>query len=223
MGEHFTVYAVDRRGHGDSGDAEHYDIEREFEDVAAVVEAVGTEVNLLGHSFGATCVLGASLLTTNIRRLVVYEADSPEGMDAQAVPAGLVDRFRSLLDAGDRVGAINTFFREAFQMTPEEIQVIEMWPTFPAMVAAAHTFPREIRALEAYQFKIERFRQMNVPTLLLLGGDSPGYAKAAMEAWHAILPRSRLVTLPGQEHMAHYTAPDLFVREIAAFVADYPG
>lgn len=68
LGEHFTVYAVDRRGHGDSGDAEHYAIEREFEDVAAVVDAIGTEVNLLGHSFGGSCVLGASLLTSNIRR-----------------------------------------------------------------------------------------------------------------------------------------------------------
>lgn len=223
LAEHFTVYAVDRRGHGDSGDAAPYAIEREFEDVAAVVDALGAEVNLLGHSFGGTCVLGASLLTDNIRRLVVYEADSPVGMDAQALPAGLVDRFQSLLDAGDRVGAVTTFFREAFQMTPEEIAVAQTWPTFPAMLAAAHTFPREVRASEAYQFDIQRFRQMNVPTLLLLGGDSPGFAKAAMEAWHAILPRSRLVILPGQEHMAHYTAPDLFVREIAAFAADYPG
>lgn len=220
LGEHFTVYAVDRRGHGDSVDAEHYAIEREFEDVAAVVDAVGSEVNLLGHSFGGHCVLGASLLTSNIRRLVVYETDAPEGMYSEAMSAGLIDRFQTLVDAGDRVGAVTTFLREAFQMTPEEIEGAKRWPTFPAMVAAAHTFPREIRAVEAYQFETVRFKQMNVPTLLLLGEDSPHFAKAAMEKWHAILSDSRIVVLPGQGHMAHYTAPDLFIREVAAFVKD---
>lgn len=220
LGEHFTVYAVDRRGRGDSGDADSYAIEREFEDVAAVVDAIGTEVNVLGHSFGGHCVLGAALLTANIRRLVVYETDAPEGMDTQAMPADLVDRFQSLVEAGDRVGAVTTFFREAFQMLPEEIEEAKTWPTFPAMVSAAHTFPREVRALEAYQFETQQFRQMNVPTLLLLGGDSPDFAKRSMESWHSFLPHSRIVVLPGQEHMAHYTAPDLFVREVVSFVKD---
>jgi pimeloyl-ACP methyl ester carboxylesterase len=218
LAEHFTVYAVDRRGHGDSDDADKYAIEREFEDVAAVVDAIGTEVNLLGHSFGGYCVLGASLLTSNIRRLVVYETDSPEGMDTQALSAGVIERFESLVDAGDRAGAVTTFFREAFQMTPEEIEKAKTWPTFPAMVAAAHTFPRETRALEASQFQVEQFDQMEVPTLLLLGGDSPDFAKVAMERWHNVLPNSQLVVMPGQQHMAHYTAPNLFVREVVSFV-----
>jgi pimeloyl-ACP methyl ester carboxylesterase len=222
LGEHFTVYAVDRRGHDESGDAEGYAIEREFEDVAAVVDAIGTEVNLLGHSFGGQCVLGASLLTANIRRLIVYETVSPKGMDSQTLPADLIDRFQSLVNAGDRAGAVTTFFREGFHMTPEEIEVLKTGPTFPEMVAAAHTFPREIRALQAYQFKPERFRQMNIPTLLLLGGNSPDFAKAALESWHSILPDSRIVVMPGQDHFAQYTAPDLFVHEVAAFVKDYP-
>lgn len=220
LAEHFTVYAVDRRGRGDSQDSEDYALECEFEDVAAVVDAIGLEVNVLGHSFGGQCVLGASLLTSNIRRLVVYETDAPEGMYEAAMPAGLVDRFESLVDAGDRVGAVTTFLREAFQMTTEEIETAKTWPTFPAMVAAAHTFPREIRALERYKFETQRFESMNVPTLLLLGGDSPDFAKASMEEWHSILPNSRIVEMSGQQHMAHYTAPDLFVREVVAFVKD---
>ena len=220
LAEHFTVYAVDRRGHGDSGDADCYQIEREFEDVAAVVDAIGTEVNLLGHSFGGQCVLGAALLTSNIRRLIVYETDSPEGMDPQVLPAGLLERFEALVDAGDRAGAVTTFFREAFQMTPEEIEVAKTWPTFPAMVAAAHTFPREVRASQSHHFAKQRISQMRVPALLLVGGDSPDVVKAGMESWHAILPGSRITVLPGQEHLAHYTAPDLFVQEVVSFVKD---
>src|SRR5215470_6685249 len=70
---HFTVYAVDRRGRGGSGDASSYSVEREFEDVAAVVDGIGEPAFLLGHSYGAVCSLEAALRTKNVRRLVLYE------------------------------------------------------------------------------------------------------------------------------------------------------
>jgi pimeloyl-ACP methyl ester carboxylesterase len=59
---------------------------------------------------------------------------------------------------------------------------------------------------------------MNVPTLLLLGGDSPDFAKAAMESWHSLLPDSRIVIMSGQDHFAQYTAPDLFARKVQTFL-----
>ena len=66
--EHFTVYAVDRRGRGGSGDSDDYTVEREFEDVAAVVDSIGESVNLLGHSYGGLLALEATLLTGNVRQ-----------------------------------------------------------------------------------------------------------------------------------------------------------
>jgi pimeloyl-ACP methyl ester carboxylesterase len=74
--EHFSVYAIDRRGRGGSGDSQNYSIEREFEDVAAVVDSIGELVNLLGHSMGAVCSLEAALLTSNVRTLVLEGGDS---------------------------------------------------------------------------------------------------------------------------------------------------
>jgi pimeloyl-ACP methyl ester carboxylesterase len=59
---------------------------------------------------------------------------------------------------------------------------------------------------------------MNVPTLLLLGGNSPDFAKAALESWHSILPESRIVVMPGQDHFAQYAAPDLFAGEVQTFL-----
>ncbi|MGH9199572.1 MAG: alpha/beta fold hydrolase, partial [Acidimicrobiia bacterium] len=70
--QHFTVYAMDRRGRGESGDAEPYALEREFEDVAAVVNAARPQVNLLGHSYGALCAMEAALRTTRLQKLVLY-------------------------------------------------------------------------------------------------------------------------------------------------------
>lgn len=220
LGKHFTVYAIDRRGRGDSGDAERYAIEREFEDIAAVVDSFPTEVNVLGHSFGGLCVLGAALLTRNIRRLVVYEPPPPPDRGAWEMPAGSIDRLQALVDADDRVGVVTTFLREALSLPPEEVEKAKAWPTFPAMVAAAHTLPRELRAEESYQLDLEQLRHVQVPTLLLLGGDSPDFVKASIKGWHAVLPNSEIVVLPGQQHLAHYTAPDLFVGTLQTFLID---
>jgi pimeloyl-ACP methyl ester carboxylesterase len=73
LAERFTVYAVERRGRGESGDAEAYAIEREFEDVAAVVDSLDEPATLFGHSYGATVSLGAALLMQNLRTLILYE------------------------------------------------------------------------------------------------------------------------------------------------------
>jgi pimeloyl-ACP methyl ester carboxylesterase len=79
--QHFTVYAMDRRGRGSSSDSPDYDFKREAEDVAAVVEAaceqVGEPVNLLGHSYGALCSLEAALLSDKVKRLILYEPPFP--------------------------------------------------------------------------------------------------------------------------------------------------
>jgi pimeloyl-ACP methyl ester carboxylesterase len=215
----FTVYAVDRRGRGESGEAASYAIEREFEDVAAVVDSIGNEVNLLGHSFGAICSLEAALRTTRLRKLVLYEPPLPIP-GVPIYPEGVIDRLQTLLDSGDRRGVLITFMGEVVRMPVHELELFQSSPAFSARIAAAHTLPRELRAHESYQFKPERLKDLNVPTLLLLGGDSPPFFKAAIEALHAVLPNSRIVVLPGQQHIAIDTAPDLFTREVMAFLAE---
>jgi len=215
--KHFTVFAVDRRGRGESGDGQGYAIEREFEDVAAVVDSIGGEVNLLGHSYGGICSLEAALLTPNLRRLVLYEPPLPLP-GVPIYPEGTIERLQALLDAGDRPGVILTFMREVVRMPAHELELFQASPAFPARVAAAHTLPRELRAHEAYRFEPERFKNLNVPTLLLLGGDSPPFFKAAIDALHAALPNNHVVVLPGQQHIAIDTAPDLFAQEVLEFL-----
>lgn len=76
-----------------------------------------------------------------------------------------------------------------------------------------------MRALEGYRFDAERFKRLRIPTLLLLGGDSPDLEKAATEALDKALPNSRTAVLPGQQHVAMYTAPGLFAREVLSFLS----
>jgi pimeloyl-ACP methyl ester carboxylesterase len=220
---YFTVYAVDRRGRGESGEAQRYAIEREFEDIAAVVDSAAVSisggVNLLGHSFGAICALEAALLTPHLRKLVLYEPPLPVP-GVPIYPEGVIDQLQALLDAGDRASVVTTFMREIVRMPAHELDLFQSSPAFPARVAAAHTLPRELRAHEGYQFQPERFKQLSIPTLLLLGGDSPTFFKAAIEALSAVLPNSRTVVMPGQQHIAIDTAPELFVNEVLTFLLE---
>jgi pimeloyl-ACP methyl ester carboxylesterase len=215
--QRFTVYAIDRRGRGGSSDSDDYAIEREFEDVAAVVDSVGEPANLLGHSYGALCALEAALLTRNIRKLVLYDPGI-EAAGEEIYPHEVIERLEALLRAGDRDGVVATTMREVAGLPPETVEHLRTLPVWQTRVAAAHTIPRELRAVKAYRFDPERFRDLGVPTLLLSGSDSPAALRKAAEVANEALPDSRIVVMPGQGHAAMDTGTDLFTTEVLRFL-----
>jgi len=212
----FTIYAVDRRGRGESGDTLPYAIERECEDIAAVIDSAPAPANILGHSHGALCSLEAALLTKNVARIILYEPPLAAGTGTS--PPGAVGRIQQLVDAGDREEAVATFFREIVRMPAGEIDKLRALPVWKTRIATAHTIPREMNADDQYRFVPERFRRLEVPTLLLLGGDSPAFMKSATERVHGALPGSHVVVMPGQQHAAMNTAPELFIAEVLRFL-----
>ncbi len=219
LARHFAVYAMDRRGRGASGDAEAYALERELEDVAGVVDAIGGPVDLLGHSFGGICALGAARRSPNVRRLVLYEPP-PTGMPG-TIPPAVADRLEALLASGDRDGVVTTFMREVVRVPPGELETLRSVPAWQGRVAAAHTILREVRAVERHPaLDPADYRAFRVPTLILLGGDSPAGDQTQARALNAALPNSRVAVMPGQRHVAMNTAPDLFVSEVVAFLTE---
>ncbi|HTP29122.1 MAG TPA: alpha/beta hydrolase [Anaeromyxobacteraceae bacterium] len=213
---HFTVYAVDRRGRGRSGDAKTYAVETEFEDLAQVIDQIGGEVFLLGHSYGAVCALEAALRTTRIAKLVLYEPLEPVG--ARFYPPELIAELERLLVQGDREAIVETFFREVVRMPENELTTLKSLPNWPARVAAAHTIPREMQLDRTYHFEPPRFATIRVPTLLLLGGNSPAFVKKATEAVHEALENSELGVMQGQQHTAMNTAPAMFNEQVIGFL-----
>jgi pimeloyl-ACP methyl ester carboxylesterase len=213
---HHTVHAVDRRGRGASGDAEDYALEREFEDVAAVVDSIGEPVILLGHSHGGLCALEAALLSRDIRALVLYEP----APDAESCSPGVIERLETLLQTGDRDEVVATMARDVAGAPPEMVAFLRNQPVWRARVAAAHTIPRELHAARAYRFDPERFRDLTVPTLLLTGSESAPAFRRFGDAVDAALPDSRMVVMPGQGHVAIDTGTDLFTTEVLRFTAD---
>ncbi len=213
--EHFTAYAVDRRGRGDSGDAEAYTISREYEDVAAMVDSIGKPVNVLAHSCGANLAVEAALLTNNLRRLLLYEPSL--GHSTDELP-GIIDRLEGLIERGEREAALEVVLNEIAGMSPAGIEQVRSSPVWPLRMAAVHTVPRELKADRDYTFRPGRFRDMRSPTLLLLGSESPSYARKGTEAIVAALPDARIIRMPGQGHVAMVTAPELFTNEVIRFL-----
>jgi pimeloyl-ACP methyl ester carboxylesterase len=209
---------MDRRGRGGSGDSPDYALAREAEDVAAVVEAIGEPVFILGHSYGAVCSLEASLLTDKSRRLILYEPPIPTGLPQY--PPGIPDRLQMLIDSGQFEAALEVFFTEVVRMSVHELEAFRQLPVWQVRVQLARTIPREVAIDRMYSFDPQKFAHLQTPILLLLGGDSPPLFQQAIATIHPALPNSQVVILPGQQHIAMDTNPDLFVREVAHFLLD---
>ena len=218
--QRFAVCAIDRRGRGTSGDAEPYAVEREFEDVAGVSNNLGQPTIVLGHSYGGLCALEAALLASNLRKLVLYDP-SIEVAGEQIYPYEVIERLEGLLDAGDRDGVVTTTMREVAGLPTPVVDRMRSQPAWKARLAAAHTIPRELRAVKEYRFDPGRVRDLVVPVLLLSGEASPPALVKAAEVLHDALPNSRLVVLPGQGHAAMDTGTDLFADEVLRFADDH--
>ena len=220
-----TVHAMDRRGRGASGDAPGYDLTREFEDVAAVVDAVaeasGSTVGLYGHSFGGLCAFGGAMLTANVGRLVLYEGWPPVDPGRHRLPPGVGDRLDALLAEGNHEAVVEAMFREVVGMPEAELAAVRAQPSWPARVAAAPTLVRELRAIPETPFDPRQAARIGVPTLLLTGSDSRDPSAADAAAVAAALPDARIVVLEGQQHVGDILAPEVVGGHLAAFLRDH--
>lgn len=223
---HATVHVLDRRGRGESGDAPEYALEREFEDVTAVVDAIAeassSKVDVYGHSYGGECAFGAALLTPNVRSLVLYEGWPPVMPEKLKFPTGVEERLDALVASGDREAALELFWREVVKATEEDIQAIRAQPAWPSRLATVHTITREVRAFYDDTFEPRQAARITVPVLLLVGSDTPEELRDDPETVAAALPDARIAVLEGQQHIADVLAPELFAEPVLEFLRQRP-
>ena len=218
------VFAMDRRGRGASGDAtgDEYSIEREYEDVAAVAEALALRtgrpaVDAAGHSYGGRAALGASLDPEAIRRVVVYEgAPVPPGVSYRS--QDLVDGVRAALERGDRDAALSTFLQGIVGLSDAAMEAYRREPVWPARVAAAPTILREIEAEAGPAASIETLGRSTVPVLLVLGSISRSPFRIGTDALAERLAYAQVEVIKGAAHAAHHTHADNFVRLVERFL-----
>lgn len=207
---HFKVYVMDRRGRCQSGDHSEYFIEKEFADVAAILNSFDDPVYVLGHSFGGLCTLGASLLVSNVRELILYEpaiAFDPKGL--------AICYIMEFLLKFNRPGAVlELFMKQIARMSDEEIEFAKNQPEWQERLAAAQTIPREVRALIRYNYSAESFSSIRIPTTLFVGENSTEILKNMASKVQATIPDSKTVELPGQGHIAMLTAPEILAKQV---------
>jgi pimeloyl-ACP methyl ester carboxylesterase len=221
--ERHAVHAIDRRGRGASGDASPYSVVREFEDLAAVVDQVAGEtgrgVDVVGHSFGGRCGLGAALKTPNLRRLVVYEG-APAPSESPYQEPDVLPRLEELKAAGRNEGLLMTFLGRVVGMSEPDLEAYRANPVWPLRVAAAPTIVRELQAEASAAADLATLGAVGQPVLQILGGESRAEFRLATEALDARLAHGRVLVIDGAKHAAHHTHAQQLVDAIEAFLAE---
>jgi pimeloyl-ACP methyl ester carboxylesterase len=214
LSSQFTVCAMDRRGRGASGDSPDYSLQKEAEDIAAVVDSRRGTVFVLGHSYGALCALEAAFHTRRIAKLLLYEPPMPDHADF-----AVIERIERLIREGDRDAATTTFLREVVKVSPAELDAMRARPTWSALLKSIGSHPRQMRALASYHFDARRMSAMAIPTLLIRGSDTQiADVKLARERLLAALPHVSEAVLEGQHHNAMDTGRKLLARAVEDFL-----
>lgn len=204
LAEHFTVFSYDRRGRGESGDTPPYAVEREVEDIAALIDAAGSPVRLYGTSSGAALALEAANRGLAISKLALYEA--PFIVDDTRTP--LLDDYRVELTRfleSNRRGDAVVHFMKAVGVPGPFAFLMRLMPVFSKLKAVAHTLPYDFAIVADQQrgqpLPADRWTSYTQPILVMMGGKSPAWMRTANHALAAVLPSAQLRTLAGQTHM----------------------
>lgn len=230
LGARRRLHAIDRRGRGASGDAPAaYEIEREFEDVAAVADVLAAEsggpVDVVGHSYGGRCALGAALLTESIAGIVCYEGAPPrDGTPSSAYePGWLVAALQDDLARGDLAGLLERFMRTVVGMDDKAMERFRANDVWPLRVAAAPTILREIRASNDPAAALDALSGVSNAILQVLGSASPPAFGLNTRALDTRLANGQVAVIDGAAHAAHHTHASQFVTVVEAFLNGDPG
>jgi pimeloyl-ACP methyl ester carboxylesterase len=216
----YTLYNVERRGRSASDDAETYSPEREAEDVLAVIEAVGGQVDVFAHSSGAVVGLAAMEMAPQlIHRAVLYEPPFIFDSDHRVMPpADFGAQVQALLDNNDRAGAMELFYRLGPGLPEHEIQRQKERGLWKTLEHLAHTMVYDAQVPQVLDLKRLSDPAWQVPTLLLYGEVSPAWVIDAVHALAKNLGSTTVKMLPKQGHVAMFTAPELLAGEVKGFL-----
>jgi pimeloyl-ACP methyl ester carboxylesterase len=209
LADRFTVYTYDRRGRGESGNTMPYAVEREVEDLEAVISAAGGKAFVYGVSSGAALALEAADRGLPIARLALYEAPFIVDSSRAPIPPDFLDRVNAAIDRGRRGEAV-TLFLKLVGVPGIFTILMRFTPAWSKLTAVAHTLPYDITLVKNHEegkpLPRGQWACATSPTLVMDGGKSPAWMRNAMRSLAEVLPHATYRTLPGQTHMINAKA-----------------
>jgi pimeloyl-ACP methyl ester carboxylesterase len=205
----------DRRGRGDSGDGAAYAAQREVEDLSAVIDAVGDDAVVFGHSSGAVLALFAAAQGVSMTHLFLSEPPLRFGQNEP--PTDLADRLQTLVDQGKKEEAVLLHFRENVGLPEAAIEGLRGSEEFAGMVALAQTVVYDTRLVASVSTPTPSMLEVDVPTVIVRGDPTMPMLVTAAERLAAAMPRAELVVVP--ESHDHGVDPEGTAREILARVS----
>lgn len=210
----FTVLNYDRRGRGDSGDTQPYAVQREIEDLAAVIDAAGEPAAVFGNSSGAVLALRATEAGLPVTRLALWEPPLMTDPDAPRRQREYATELTRLLGAGRRGDAM-ALFLTLVGLPGEMIAGLRNAPMWPGMEAIAPTLAYDAAVMGDSTPPPNLAFTVKVPTLVLTGGKSGAWADTTALALTSTLPDAEHTTLDGQDHNVAW---DVLAPELAEFL-----
>ena len=213
LSQHFTVIHYDRRGRGDSTDTRPYALEREIEDIEALIDEAGGSASLYGISSGAALALEAALaLPGKVKKLAIYEVPYNDDEATRKAWREYVKQLRELLAEGRKGDAVGLFMR-LVGASPEDVEGMRQHPMWSLWEAVGHTLAYDhIASLgEDASVPAERIARLTVPTLVMDGSESYPFMHTTAVTLAKAIPNAQHHTLEGQTHeaMAEALAPAL--------------
>ncbi len=215
LAERFRLHLMDRRGRGLSAreNPDNYALQREAEDIRAVVGAIGGPVLVLSHSYGGAASLEAATDCSGIVRMLVYEPALSTDQGSLN-PDEAVAEIEAAVASGDREATLTLFFGRMLELDQGAIDAMRATPVWEHRLAASHTLGRELRAANEYRAEPARLAAIGVPVRILLGtATTVGLTRAAHSVADAV-PGAELVELPGHGHAAMDADPPMFVSQV---------
>lgn len=201
LAEHFTVFNYDRRGHGQSGDTPPYGVEREIEDLEAIIKEAGSSAFVYGTSGCGVLALEAAAhgLASKMKKLAMWEPPYIVDDSRPPAPRDYKEQLTELLSAGRRGDMLELFFTKAVGLPVEFVAQMRQAPFWPAQEALAHTLINNAMIMGDFSIPAQRIATVNVPILVIDGGETLWLSHAAQAVADA-LPNAQRQTLKGQPH-----------------------
>jgi pimeloyl-ACP methyl ester carboxylesterase len=215
LARHFTVFAYDRRGRGQSGDTQPYSPSREVDDIAALIQEAGGSAHLVGLSSGGALALHAAAAGLAVNKVIAYEPPYVDDAGQRGGEAHEAQLTR-LVAAGNRGGAVKYFMKDMVGVPAPFVVLMRLMPwIWRKLEAVAHTLPYDAALMTDFRIPRARFASIKVPALVMNGAKTDSRLKEAARAIAEIIPGAQHDELARQ---THNVKPDVLTPPVVSFL-----